>query len=136
MTMATNNKIKFPFWVTPKTMETVKEMYKDDDCRSQSEFIEKAINAYIGYLRADNSPGMLPNYMLSTMKAIVDNSDNRQNRMLFKLAVEMAMMMNILAAHCEIEEKSLSTLRYNCIEEVKRINGMLSFDDAYHWQND
>ena len=41
--MATNNKIKFPFWVTPKTMETVKEMYKDDDCRSQSEFIEKAI---------------------------------------------------------------------------------------------
>ena len=44
--MATNNKIKFPFWVTPKTMETVKEMYKDDDCRSQSEFIEKAIHAY------------------------------------------------------------------------------------------
>ena len=27
--MATNNKIKFPFWVTPKTMEIVKEMYKD-----------------------------------------------------------------------------------------------------------
>ena len=67
--MATNNKIKFPFWVTPKTIETVKEMYKDDDCRSQSEFIEKAIHAYVGYLRANNSPGMLPNYMVSTMKA-------------------------------------------------------------------
>lgn len=80
--MATNNKIKFPFWVTPKTMETVKEMYKDDNCRSQSEFIEKAINAYIGYLRADNSPGMLPNYMVSTMNAIVANSTTRQNRML------------------------------------------------------
>ena len=53
--MATNNKIKFPFWVKPKTMETVKEMYKDDDCRSQSEFIEKAIHAYVGYLRADNA---------------------------------------------------------------------------------
>lgn len=134
--MATNNKIKFPFWVTPKTMETVKEMYKDDDCRSQSEFIEKAINAYIGYLRADDRPGMLPNYMLSTMKAIVDNSDNRQNRMLFKLAIEMAMMMNILAAYCGVKEETLAGLRQSCIEEVKRINGMLSFDDAYHWQND
>ena len=132
--MATNNKIKFPFWVTPKTMETVKEMYKDDNCRSQSEFIEKAINAYIGYLRADNSPGMLPNHMVSTMKAIVDSNTTRQNRMLFKLAVEMAIMMNILAAHCEIKEESLSTLRQSCIDEVKRINGMLGFEDAYYWQ--
>lgn len=134
--MATNNKIKFAFWVKPKTMETVKEMYKGDDCRSQSEFIEKAIQAYIGYLRAKDSPGMLPNYMISTMQAIVDNSENRQNRVLFKLAVEMAIMMNILASHCEIEEENLSNLRYNCIQEVKRINGMLRFDDAYHWQND
>ena len=134
--MATNNKIKFPFWVKPKTMETVKEMYKDGDCRSQSEFIEKAIQAYIGYLRAKDSPGMLPNYMISTMQAIMDNSENRQNRVLFKLAVEMAIMMNILASHCEIEEENLSNLRYNCIQEVKRINGMLRFDDAYYWQND
>ncbi len=134
--MATNNKIKFPLWVKPKTMETVKEMYKGDDCRSQSEFIEKAIHAYVGYLRADNSPGMLPNYMVSTMKAIVDSSDTRMCRMMFKLAVEMAIMMNILAAHCEIKEESLSTLRQSCIDEVKRINGTLGFEDAYHWQND
>lgn len=132
--MATNNKIKFPFWVTPKTMETVKEMYKDDNCRSQSEFIEKAINAYIGYLRADNSPGMLPNYMVSTMNAIVANSTTRQNRMLFKLAVEMAIMMNILAAHCDVEEGRLANLRQSCIDEVKRINGTLGFEDAYYWQ--
>ena len=51
---------------------------------------------------------MLPNYMLSTMKAIADNSNNRRNRMLFKLAVEMAMMINILAVHCEIAEEDLS----------------------------
>ncbi len=132
--MATKNKIKFPFWVTPKTMETVKEMYKDDDCRSQSEFIEKAINAYVGYFRADNSPGMLPNYMISTMKAIVDSSDTRMCRMMFKLAVEVAIMMNILAANSEIKEESLNTLRQSCINEVKRINGTPRFEDAYYWQ--
>ena len=132
--MATNNKIKFPLWVKPKTMEIVKEMYKDDDCRSQSEFIEKAIHAYVGYLRADNSPGMLPNYMVSTMKAIVDSSETRMCRMLFKLAVEMAITMNVLAAHCDIEEESLANLRQSCIDEVKRINGTLGFEDAYYWQ--
>lgn len=134
--MAKNNKVKFALWVTHKTMELVKEMYKNDDCRSQSEFIEKAIQAYVGYLRADDSPGMLPNYMISTMKAIVDSSDTRMCRMMFKLAVEMAIMMNILAANSEIKEESLSTLRQSCIDEVKRINGTLGFEDAYHWQKD
>ena len=134
--MSNNNKIKFPLWVKPKTMETVKQMYKDDNCRSQSEFIEKAVNAYIGYLQAKNSSGMLPNYMISTLKAIVADSDNKQDRILFKLAVEMAMMMNILAAHCEIDEKNLALLRNSCIDEVRKINGMLKFEDAYLWQND
>lgn len=134
--MSNNNKIKFPLWVHPKTMETVKQMYKDDNCRSQSEFIEKAVNAYVGYLQAKDSSGMLPNYMISTLKAIVADSDNKQDRILFKLAVEMAMMMNILAAHCEIDEKNLALLRNSCIDEVRKINGMLKFEDAYHWQND
>ena len=83
---------------------------------------------------ANNSPGMLPNYMVSTMKAIVDSHTTSENRMLFKLAVEMAIMMNILAAHCDIEEGSLANLRQNCIDEVKRINGTLGFEDAYYWQ--
>jgi len=46
------------------------------------------------------------------------------------------MMMNILAAHCDVTEESLSTLRQSCIEEVKRINGTLGFEDAYDWQKD
>ena len=132
--MENNKKIKFPLWVKLKTMETVKEMYKGDNCRSRSEFIEHAINAYVGYLRADDSPGMLPNYMVSTMKAIVDSSDNRNCRMLFKIAVEMAMIMNILAAYCDVEEGTLANLRQECIDEVKRINGTLGFEDAYRWQ--
>ncbi len=134
--MSTDNKIRFPLWLTPKTMESVKEAYKADDCRSQSEFIEKAINAYLGYLQAKDTQGMLPNSILSAMKAIENESDNRQNRILFKLAVEMAMMMNILAAYCEVNENDLETLRYNCIQEVKKINGMLRFEDACLWQSE
>ncbi len=134
--MATDNKIRFPLWLTPKTMESVKEAYKADDCRSQSEFIEKAVNAYLGYLQAKDTQGMLPNSILSAMKAIENESDNRQNRILFKLAVEMAMMMNILAAYFEVNENNLESLRYNCIQEVKKINGMLRFEDAYLWQSE
>ena len=48
--MAFDNKIKFPLWVYPQTIENVRTHYKHDNCKSQSEFIEKAIAFYIGYL--------------------------------------------------------------------------------------
>lgn len=73
--------------------------------------------------------------MTSTLKSIVAESDNRQNRMIFKLAVEMAMMMNVVASTQDIDKVTLQRLRGECVKEVKRLNGSFSFDDAVEWQN-
>ena len=70
----------------------------------------------------------------STLKSIVAESDNRQNRMLFKLAVELAILQNLMAASQEIDPLSLERLRGECVKEVKRLNGSLSFEDAMEWQ--
>lgn len=48
------NKKKFPLWAYPDTLEKVEELYREDNCRSQSEFIEKAVNFYIGYLTSED----------------------------------------------------------------------------------
>ena len=128
------DKIKFPLWLYPDTRDRVKELYRSDGCRSQSEFIEKAIRFYIGHITATDDTSYLPNAFLSSMKSIVAESDNRQSRMMFKLAVEMAMMMNLIAASQEIDETSLARLRGECIKEVKRLNGNFKLEDAYEWQ--
>ncbi len=128
------NKKKFPLWIYPETLESVENLYREDDCRSKSEFIEKAIRFYCGYLTAEDQHGYLPSVVTSTLKSIVAESDNRQNRMLFKLAVEIAMMQNILASSQEIEPMSLERLRGECVKEVKRLNGSFSFEDAVDWQ--
>lgn len=131
---APKNKYKFALWLYPETLERVKELYKQDGCRSKSEFMEKAIRYYIGHLTAEDDTSYLPNALLSNMKYIVAESDNRQNRMMFKLAVEMAMVMNLMAASQDIDKLSLERLRGECVKEVKRLNGAFSFDDAYDWQ--
>ena len=77
---------------------------------------------------------LLPNIVTSTLKGIVAESDNKQSRLLFKLAVEMAMMMNLLAASQEVDKVSLERLRGECVKEVKRLNGSFSFEDALDWQ--
>ena len=128
------NKRKFPLWLHPETLEQIETVFRKDDCRSRSEFIEKAIRFYLGYLAAADDASLLPNAFLSNMKSIVAESDNRQSKLLFKLSVEMAMMMNILASMQEIDDLTLSRLRGECVKEVKRLNGSFSMDDAVHWQ--
>ena len=128
------NKKKFPLWAYPDTLEKVEEHYREDNCRSQSEFIEKAVNFYIGYLTSEDKKGYLPSVVTSTLKSIVAESDNRQNRMLFKLAVEVAILQNIAASSQDIDPLSLERLRGECVKEVKRLNGGFSVEDALTWQ--
>ena len=128
------NKKKFALWVYPETLEKVEEIYRADDCESKSEFIEKAIRFYIGYLTSEDKKGYLPSVVTSTLKSIVAESDNRQNRMLFKLAVEIAIMQNLMASLNEIDPLSLERLRGECVQEVKRLSGGFTFEDALTWQ--
>ena len=127
-------KRKFALWIKNSTLEEVRKVYEEDNCSSRSEFIEKAVLFYLGYLSAEQNRSYLPNVVTSTLKGIVAESDHKQNHMLFKLAVEMAMMMNVLAAIQNIDKLSLERLRGECVKEVKRTNGTFSFDDAVEWQ--
>ena len=131
---APKEKEKFTVWLYPETLKKVTEIYRQNDCVSRSEFIEKALWFYIGYLTAEDKSSYLPNMCLSNMNSIVSESDSRQSKIIFKLAVEMAIMMNLMAWHLDIDKTSLERLRGECIKEVKRLNGNFSFDDAVEWQ--
>lgn len=104
------DKIKFALYLYPETLERVRELYRQDDCISRSEFIEKAVRFYVGYLTAEDPSNYLPNLFLSNMRSIASESNSRTNRMLFKLAVEQAMMMNVLAANYDIAPETLARL--------------------------
>ena len=112
---------KFALWIRESSLDMAKQLYKEDNCASQSEFIEKAILFYAGYLLSGKSNRYLPNIITSTLKGIVDESDNRMSRMLFKLAVELAITMNLIAAAQDIDRVTLERLRGECVKEVKRI---------------
>ena len=45
-----DDKNKFTMYVKNSTLDMVVAMYKDDNCRSKSEYIEKAIIFYSGFL--------------------------------------------------------------------------------------
>ena len=129
-------KRKFALWISKDTIEKAKKHYKDDNCSSASEFIEKAILFYLGYLSSQENQDYLAQVIPSTVKSIMDESANRMGRLLFKMAVELAVIENILAAVCEVDRQELKRLRGQCVEEIKRTNGMISFEQALQWQKE
>ena len=62
-----SNKIKFPLWLTPECKQVVEDNYRPDQCQSRSEFIEKAIWFYAGFLHTLDAGAYLPRVLTSTI---------------------------------------------------------------------
>ena len=127
-------KRKFALWAYPSTMEKVERLYQLDNCRSRSEFIEKAILFYAGYVCSEDCREYFPEVIVSTIQGSLDSFENRMASLLFKYAVELAMTMHVTAANFRVDEDTLSRLRGKCVAEVKRLNGSISFEGAVRYQ--
>ena len=127
-------KRRFQLWLKPSVLQLAEEWYPKDDCGSKSEFIEKAILFYAGYLASEGSQNFIAKNIISTLRGMVSETENRISRMLFKLTVELAMTMNIIAATHNIKRSQLDDLRATCVSEVKRTNGTYSLKDALDMQ--
>ena len=131
----TEEKTRIHTRISPETEQKITAAMPLSNCRSQNEFVEKALQFYCEHLTAQDTFSALPPVLLSAIRATVKASEDRICRLLFKLAVEMDMMMNVLAAAMEIPEEQLRELRGRCIQEVKKTHGMISLDDAVEYQN-
>ena len=104
------------------------------NCQSQNEFVEKALQFYCDYLTAGDCTLVLPPIYLSALKATIQATEDRIARLMFKLAVEQDMVMNVLAAGMEISEDTLHSLRGRCVQNVKKTNGAVTLDKAVEYQ--
>lgn len=127
-------KERYAIYVNPETIEKAERLYKLDGVKSRSEFIENAINFYSGFVSANDCLDFYPSVIVSAVKGAVDSFENRISTLIFKQAVELAMIMNIIAATYNVDEDTLSRLRSKCVSEVKRLNGKISFEDVYRYQ--
>ena len=87
------NKQRTTIWLSLKVMNQLDEMRERNNCKSRSEFIEKAIQFYDGYNRSTVENQYLPVALSSALNGIVKVSEDRLSKLLFKNAVEIAMKM-------------------------------------------
>lgn len=116
------------------TYEDVKGSFRKDQCTSYNQFMERAIIYYLGYVNSENMLDYLSPTIMSSLKAASDENTTRITRILFKLAVEIAVMNNLYAASLDINKEQIATLRQECEKEVRKLNGDFSLSDAIRWQ--
>lgn len=126
----------FGLQIYPETMLLVDSLFKRDNCRSKSEFIEKAVRFYCGYIlnKEDAAMEFIAPQIKTMTDGIIKSSEQRLSRAMFKIAVELGAVTHILAATNDIDDETLFKLRNMCTDEVKRINGIINFEKAVRYQ--
>ena len=134
--MASEGKVRRGFYIEEDLLEQVDGLLEQADVKSRNEFLNQALKFYIGYLISEK----IENYMLSTISSVmhstVKDSENRMARAMYKLAVEISKLSHVIAYSHGVDEEALGKLQAKCTDEVKRINGAVTFEDAYRFQNE
>ena len=129
-------KEKMAVYFQPETMRKIEQEYREDNCSSKTEFIEKAVRFYIGYLRQQEEVDYLSPLITETVKAQIKGTEQRLARLIFKVAVELGKLSHMTAAINDVDDETLDKLHAMCVNEVRRINGIIDYEDAVEYQRD
>ena len=133
--ISNSEKIKFSIRVDKELIRLCDQYIDNSDKLNRTAFIENALKFYIAYLTSKTTEGYISNALTSTISATIQDSENRTSRALFKLAVEIDIMMNVIASMGEIDKVLLEQLRGKCVEDVKKSIGSLKFEEAMKYQH-
>ena len=129
-------KVRIPAWLYPSTLDAIDRGMERSNCKNRSEYLERAVQFYAGYLSGQDARRYLPPALVSAIQGTIRDTENRLARLLFKLAVEVDLMMHVLAAAVEIDREFLREQRGKSIQNVKKTSGYITFDDVVDVQSE
>ena len=128
------NKDRHTIWLTDEAWAKVKGHYRTDNCSTQNEYIEKAIQFYSGYLDTEQADSYLPCVLSNVLEGKLSALGSRIGKLLFKLSVDDAVMAHLIAAIADVDLDTLKKMRVKCIRDVKETNGEIDLEAAYKFQ--
>jgi len=129
-----DGKIRKGFYIEEELLEQADSLLETANVKSRNEFLNQALKFYIGYLTSSKIENYMLSIISSVMHSTVKDSENRMARAMFKMAVELSKLSHVIAYSQGVDEEALRKLQAKCADEVKRINGAVSFEDAYYYQ--
>ena len=128
-------KRRFPLYMTAERDAEVNRFVDNGYAKSQNDFINKAIEFYIGYLRNEKNIDYIAPILSSILKSQMTDIERNLSEIIFKLAVEVAKQNHIAVSRGELDEDTLYRLNDLCCRDVASNNGRVQFENAYRYQH-
>ena len=90
-----------------KMLELCDLMLKDGEARNRSRLICKAVKYYYAYLNREQNTEYLTEVSKDMIDKRLNTTEKRISTSIFKLAVEIASLMNVLAGAFELDDEKV-----------------------------
>ena len=124
--MSRENKDRLALRMQPETRRKIDQWCAASGCRSMNQFVEQAVNFYADHLALEANDS-LPRAVSATLDGRLGMFEDRLSSLLYKQAVELDMVMGILADSYEFSPEEMRRRRADSVRNVKTTNGRLSF---------
>ena len=130
-----NEKYTLTIRMDGKTEKEIREKMHEAHVRSLNAFIIKAIEFYLGYLRQGKNLNYISPILASSIKSEMKNSEQNMSEMIFKMAVQITMLTQVVADDHEFRSEYLEELYRWSAEKVASTNGIISLEDMQQREN-
>ena len=95
--------------------------------KSRNTFIREAVDFYCAWLEKEHIEKFLLPSLESVLTAKIRDSESRIRNVEFKMAVQIAMLTQMLTDNYGYSDYDLEALRENAVRQVKETNGSFRF---------
>lgn len=118
--------------ISDETVETLKAIADKENC-TETAVIENAIRYYRDYLYVQNDGAFITESVKSTVLASVNlmesRLNNRTNKVLSELAIQQAILCQVIAHELEVNPRALDNYRRAAVEYLKMNDRVFRLED-------
>ena len=129
-----SEKGRYSLWLSNENIKKVDRVYPLDHCKSRSEFVDRAIQFYCGYVESSIAEDYIADVFVQTLFPKLDNMKKDLIKSVYNMALQLSMLIHFEAASCDYSDEELKQLRNKCIVDIKRAQGVIDFEKAIHYQ--
>ena len=120
-------RVKSGLAVTEHHLKRIDENLRRAKATSRNDFVEQAIDHYVGYLNAEDSSDYIGELLSAELDRHISHFTKTLSTNQYKTSVQLAIISHILANAFDFTREYVDTLFHQCQQEVKQLDSVPNF---------
>ena len=130
------NKTRSTVYIDNKLLKQLDNCFENYGYKSRNEFILEAIENHIADVTLENMGDIFAKKLADSLEKQTESLGRKVSKGLYRYAVELSMIMHILAWKTDLTDEKIKAIRGRAMKEVKGLRGKLNLEAISDFQND